>query len=107
MQAATSVAEETPSVSLLSFAIDGVSVESHGVVLTICMFMDDLSKHTGAVANKHNAKNDRYVEVGGSSAPAIGELVADTDMLRQVGIPKELWRIKDFVSNKKVQNLES
>lgn len=96
VQAAATIAEETPNGSLLSFAVDGVSVESKDVMTANCKFLDGLSKHTGVVDNKHNAKNDRYAKIGGSSTPSIGELVVDTDILRQAGVPIELWRVKDF-----------
>ena len=55
-------------VSLLSFAVDGVSYETTDVMQAIALFLDGNSKedHTGAVNNKHNLKNDRYQITGGS-----------------------------------------
>ena len=101
VHAAATISEETPNRSLLSFAVDGVSVESKDVMTANCKFLDGLSKHTGVVDNKHNAKHDRYTKIGGSSTPSIGELVVDTDILCQACVPTELWRVQGFASDQK------
>ena len=59
----------TPHHSSLNFSVDGVSVESIGVVYAIFQFLNGKESHTGAVNNKHNVKNDCYQIIGGSCIP--------------------------------------
>ena len=107
VSAATSLVTTTPNTSFLSFAVDGVAVETDDVRTTICEFLNGDADHTGIVDNKHNVKNDRYQIVGGSCVPTIGNLLVDADLLRQAGVSPELIRPKDFASDKKVERLMS
>ena len=94
-----------PQHSFLNLAVDGVSVESIDVMYAICQLLDRKESHTGAVYNKHNAKNDRYQIIGGYCITTIGTLVVDTDILRQSGVSADLIKIKDFASDKLVEDL--
>ena len=94
-------------VALLNFAVDGVSCEREDVMSSISKFLDGVEDHTGAVDNKHNVKNDRYHVAGGSCAPTIGELVVDSDLLRQAEVPEELLKWKDFSSDKLAEDFFS
>ena len=49
--------------------------------------------------------NCRYQIIGGYCIPTIGNLVVDTDILRQSGVSADLIKIKDFASNKLVEYL--
>ena len=91
--------------SFLNFAVDGVSLEQSDVMTAICRFLAAEDNHLGAVDNKHNIKNDRYQLIGGQQLVSIGKWVCDSDLLRQSGVPKELIRIKDFASDKLVDEL--
>ena len=61
--------------------------------------------NTGAVDNKQNVKNDRYQIIGGSCIPTIVNLVVDADLLQQSGVSPGLIKIKDFASDKLVEDL--
>jgi hypothetical protein len=67
----------------------------------ICNFLSGRCNFTGAVDNKHNIKNGRYQIIGGSGVPLVGKYVADVDLIRQAGVPEDLWIVKDFDSDKK------
>ena len=73
----------TPYHSSLNFSVDGVSVESIGVVYAIFQFLNGKESHTGDVDIKHNVNNYRYQIIGGSFIPAIGNVVVDIALLRQ------------------------
>ena len=49
--------------------------------------------------------NDRYQIIGGSYIPKIVNLVVDTDLLLQSGVSAYLIRIKEFASDKLVEDL--
>ncbi len=55
--------------------------------------------------NNHNVKNDKYQIIGESGVPLVGKYVADVDLIWQAGIPEDLWIVKDFASDKKVEDL--
>jgi hypothetical protein len=85
--------------------VDGVSLETKDVMTAICNFLSGRYNFTGAVDNKHNVKNDRYQIIGGSGVPLVGKYVADVDLIRQAYVPEDLWIVKDFDSDKKVEDL--
>ncbi len=85
--------------------MDGVSLETKDVMTAICNFLSGRYNFTGAVDNKHNVKNDRYQIIGGSGVPLVGKYVADVDLIRQAYVPEDLWIVKDFDSDKKVEDL--
>ena len=68
----------------------------------ICQFLNGKESHTGAVDNKKNVKNYRYQIIGGSCIPKNGNLVVDTDLLRQPGVSEDLIKINEFASDKLV-----
>jgi hypothetical protein len=107
MNAADFVTRQFPSTSFVNFAVDGVSLETKDVMTTICNFLGGRCNFTGAVDNKHNVKNDRYQLIGGSGVPIVGKYVADVDLIRQAGVPEDLFIVKDFASDKKVEELFS
>ena len=49
-------------------------------------------------------KNARYQLIGGSCIRSIGNYVIDSDLLQQSGVGKDLWRIRDFASEKLAAN---
>ncbi len=55
--------------------------------------------------NKHNIKNDQYQLIGGSGVPLVGKYVVNVDLIRQMDIPEDLFIVKDFASDKKVEEL--
>ena len=71
----------------------------------IYQFLNGKESHTGSVDNKHNVNNCRYQIIGGYCIPTIGNLVVDTDILRQSGVSSDLIKIKDFASDKLVEDL--
>ncbi len=89
------------------FAVDGVSLETKDGMTTICNFLSGHCHFTGAVDNKHNVKNDRYQIICGSGVPLVGKYVADVNLIQQAGVPEDLWIVKDFTSDKKVEDLFS
>jgi len=105
--ASVAVTSEEEQVAFLNFAVDGVSCETADVMKSVCSFLDGKENHTGVVDNKHNLKNDRYQIGGGSCCPTIGELVVDTDMMRQAGVREEEYRLKDFACDKLCQDFFS
>ena len=105
MNAADLVTKQVKSTSFVNFAVDGVSLETKDVMTTICNFLSGCCNFTGAVDKKHNVKNDRYQIIGGSGVPLVGNYVADVDLIRQAGVPEDLWIVKDFASDKKVEDL--
>ncbi len=107
MNAADLVTKQVKSTSFVNFSVDGVSLETKDVMTTICNFLSGHCNYTGAVDNKHNIKNDRYQIIGGSGVPLVGKYVADVNLIRQAGIPEYLWIVKDFASDKKVEDLFS
>ena len=44
----------------MKFFVDGVSVETVGVMCDICQLLDGKEAHTVTVDNKHNVTNCRY-----------------------------------------------
>ena len=46
-------------VRFTNFAIDGVSVETHDVLLALCKFLNGKINYCTVVDNKHNVKNHR------------------------------------------------
>ncbi len=108
MNAADLVTKQVNSILFVNFAVDGVSLETKDVMTTICNFLSGRCNFfTGVVDNKHNVKNDRYQLIGGSSVPLVGKYVADVDLIGQAGIPEDLWIVKDFASDNKVEDLFS
>ncbi len=101
------IAKKVGSGSFINFAVDGVGLESNDVMTSLCRFLAGEINYTGTTDNKHNVKNDRYAIIGGSSAPTIGKLVIDVDLLRQAEVSKELIRVKDWASDKKADRLFS
>jgi len=55
----------------------------------------------------HNAKNNRYQILGGSSAASIGQYIFDPHLLVQAGVASELIRINDYASDALVLRLAS
>lgn len=104
VEAATTVAKKHQT-SFVNFSVDGVSLEQSDVMTAICNFLDGEDNHLGSVDNKHNIKNDRYQVIGGQQFVSIGEWAVDADLLLQSGVPQELIRIKDFASDKLVDEL--
>jgi hypothetical protein len=90
-----------------NFAVDGVSAESSDVMEAVSKFLDGKTNYVGSVDNKYNAKNDRYQLIGGSCIGSIGNYVIDSDLLRQSGVGKDLWMIRDFASDKLAAELFS
>lgn len=103
--AVNNVVARTPGTSFLNFCVDGVSAETSDVMTALCQFLDGKVNYTASVDNKHNIKNDRYQIIGGSCLPTIGTLIIDADLLRAVGIPESEYRVKDFASDKLVDDL--
>lgn len=103
--AINNVVGTTAGTSFLNFCVDGVSAETSDVMTALCQFLDGKVNYTALVDNKHNIKNDRYQIIGGSCLPTIGTLIVDADLLRAVGIPESEYRIKDFASDKLVDDL--
>ena len=103
---ASSVGEKIVGASFVNFAVDGVSLESDDVRTTICDFLSGIVDYLGSVDNKHNAKNGRTPLIG-NSALNIGELSVDSDLLRQAKVSKALIVVKDFASDKNVEQLLS
>ena len=64
----------------MNFCVDGVSLETVGVMCAICQLLDGKEAHTGAVDNKQNVKNDLYKIIGGSCIYKIGNLNVDADL---------------------------
>jgi hypothetical protein len=87
--------------------VDGVSLETKYVMRTICTFLCGCCNFNRVVDNKHNVKNDQYQLIGGSSVTVVGKYVADVDLIRQGGVPEDLFIVKDFASDKKVKDLFS
>ncbi len=100
MNAADLVTKQVQSTSFVNFAVDGVSLETKDVMTTICNFLSGCCNFTGVVDNKHSVKNDKYQIIGGSGVPLVGNYVADVDLIRQAGVPEDLWIAKDFASDK-------
>jgi hypothetical protein len=95
----------TFNASFLNFAVDGVSLEQTDVMMAICNFLSGDDNHIGSVDNKHNIRNDRYQVIGGQALVSVGTWVCDSDLLLQSGVSQELIRIKDFASDKLVDDL--
>jgi len=95
----------TFNASFLNFAVDGVSLEQTDVMTAICNFLLGDDNHIGSVDNKHNIRNDRYQVIGGQALVSVGTWVCDLDLLLQSGVSQKLIRIKDFASDKLVDDL--
>ena len=106
-EAATLVTNDLEMVRFTSFATDGVSVETHDIMLALCEFLDRKNEYCAAVDNKHNIKNDRYQLIGGSNAGTMGNYYVDTNLLLMAKVSAELIAPKDFASDKKVEQLFS
>jgi hypothetical protein len=104
---ATSLKTPSSNIFFTNYAVDGVAAESHDVMRSICRFLDGKSKYLASVDNKHNAKSDRYQLIGGSCVAFIGEHIIDCDLLRQAGVTKDLWRVRDYASDKLTATLFS
>jgi hypothetical protein len=106
-EAASLVEKDMNDIRFTNFATDSVSVETHDILHTLCLFMDGKANYCAAVDNKHNVKNDRYQLIGGSNAATIGKYYVDTNLLLMAGVSSDLIAPKDFASDKKVEQLFS
>ena len=106
-EAARLIDKDLEEVRFTNFAVDGLSVETHDVLETLCKFIDGKINYCATVDNKHNIKNDRYQLIGGSNAACIGNYYIDTNLLLMAGVSSELLVPKDFASDKKVEQLFS
>ena len=84
-----------------------LKAESSDVMEAVCKFLDEKTNYVGSVDNKLNPKNACYQLIGGSCIQSIGNYVIDSDLLQQSGVGKDLWRIRDFASNKLAAELFS
>ena len=106
-QTAGKVAKKIPNGSFISFAVDGIGLESVDVMTSICNLLAGNINYTGAVDDRHNIKNDIYALIGVFSAPTIGTLFIDTDILRHAKTPTPNFRVVDFASDKRSETLLS
>jgi len=103
----TSLKTPSSNIFFTNYAVDDIAAESHDVMKRICRFLDGKSKYLASVDNKHNEKSDRYQLIGGSCVAFIGERIIDCDLLRQVGVTKELWRVCYYATDKLIVTLFS
>ena len=91
--------------TFINFTTDSVLVEMHNILLILCQFLDGKINHYILMDNKHNIKNDQYQFIGGSNVAVIGNYYIDTNLLLIAKVSSELIVPKDFVSDKKVEQL--
>ena len=106
-EAASMLSKDLEDARFTNFATDGVSVETHDVLQTLCLCLDGKINYCAAVDNKHNVKNDRYQLIGGSNVATMGTYCIDTNLLLMAGVSADLIAPKDFASDKKVEQLFS
>jgi len=106
-KAASKIKEEFMHASFTNFAIDGVSVETRDIMLTIFQFLDGEISYLAGVDNKYNVKNHRYQFIGGSNIASIRNTIIDMNLLLQANVSSQLISPKDFSLNKKVEQLFS
>ena len=63
-------------------------------------FLEGKQSFVGLVDTLHNGKNLRYLIIGGSCVVVLGNYVIDPEMLRLADVPKEIWRVKDWASDR-------
>ena len=82
-------------------------MESKDVMTGLCDFLSGKRNNSATTDNKHNVKADRYQVVGGGDrrVATIGNSFLDADIIRQAGVSPELYRPKDYASDKKVEDL--
>ena len=102
-KAARLVERDLKYTTFVNFATDGVSVEIHDILLTLCQFLNGKINDCAAVENKYNIKNDRYQFIGDSNVVVIGNYYIDTNLLLMAKVSSELIAPKDFTSDKKVE----
>ena len=91
--------------SLASVAADGVGCDAAWIKGELVRFLEGKQSHVALVDPNHNGKNLRYLIIGGSCVVVLGNHVIDPEMLRLAGIPMEIWRVKDWASDRVVLEL--
>ena len=84
---------------------DGASLETKYIAATQLDFMDEKHNCTAGTDNKHNVKNDRHHIGGVNSAASFVNCMIYCNVFRQSNTSKELTCPKDFISDKKVEDL--
>ena len=84
---------------LVAVAADGVSVEERWIITNLVLFLNGKAHFVALVDTNHNCKNFRYQFMGYSCVLIMGNHPVDTGLFVLAGIPQELWRVKDWVSD--------
>jgi hypothetical protein len=85
--------------TLLNFAVDGVSVESTSVWMTMCTFLAGKANHLWTTDTNHNMKSKCYQIIGGSCLGICGNYPLYAGLLWLALVPEELWRVANYASD--------
>ncbi|KAL7427142.1 hypothetical protein ACHAXM_000726 [Skeletonema potamos] len=105
IEACTEACRQDGSAALLNIGTDGVEQKSNKKI--VIDYLNGKSNVLAIMDTNHNAKNNRYQILGGSSAASIGNYVFDPNLLVQAGVATELYRINDYASDAIVLRLAS